>query len=194
MPDVICSGCNKTFSKSENRIQTWLKRRNQRHFCSKKCRRELTVKTHTVGCSVCKNYFIKVGMPTDRIKNHYCPNCRGKVEFKCCICGKSYKRYKSAIRFRKRKKNYCSKQCKNVGQRMDWGVITNRASLRLKWVRQFGKAALICVRCKYDKPYNIELHHKIYVVDGGSNNPDNLELLCKNCHGEEHYKVKPDDD
>ena len=194
MLEVICSGCNKVFLKSESRMQVWLKRGNQQHFCNKSCRKAATVKNHTVMCSICKNYFVKVGMPASETKNFYCPDCRGKVECKCCVCGTLYKRYKSAIRFYERQKNYCSPRCKAIGQRTDWNTITDHSSLRLKWVRQFGKSALICARCKYDKPYNIELHHKTYVVDGGSNNPDNLEPLCKNCHGEEHHRVKPDND
>ena len=194
MPEVFCSGCEKPFIKSNYRMQRWAERGNQRHFCSVKCRKLATNKIHTVICSVCKNYFIKVGMPTDKTKNFYCPDCRGKVDRKCYICGTVYKRYKSAIRFYDRQKDYCSQHCKAIGQRTDWDTIIDRSSLRLKWIRQFGKASLICVRCKYDKPYNIELHHKLYVVDGGRNNPENLEPLCKNCHGEEHHEVKPDED
>lgn len=43
-----------------------------------------------------------------------------------------------------------------------------------------------CERCGYDKhPEILEVHHKDRNRDDG--NPNNLELLCPNCHTEEHY-------
>ncbi|MDD3531197.1 MAG: HNH endonuclease [Candidatus Pacebacteria bacterium] len=42
-----------------------------------------------------------------------------------------------------------------------------------------------CERCGYDKKEIINVHHKDW--NHGNNNLDNLELLCPNCHAEEHY-------
>ncbi len=43
-----------------------------------------------------------------------------------------------------------------------------------------------CERCGYAKyPEILEVHHKDRNRANG--NPDNLELLCPNCHTEEHY-------
>jgi hypothetical protein len=43
-----------------------------------------------------------------------------------------------------------------------------------------------CERCGYDKhPEILEVHHKDRNRSNG--NPNNLELLCPNCHTEEHY-------
>lgn len=32
----------------------------------------------------------------------------------------------------------------------------------------------------------MEVHHKVMIVDGGTNDPENLVVLCKNCHDEYH--------
>lgn len=41
-----------------------------------------------------------------------------------------------------------------------------------------------CVRCHSPGP--LDVHHKIPVSQGGSNDPTNLESLCKLCHAGEH--------
>jgi len=33
---------------------------------------------------------------------------------------------------------------------------------------------------------NIIAHHKIRMMDGGGNSPENIQLLCKDCHDKEH--------
>jgi hypothetical protein len=43
-----------------------------------------------------------------------------------------------------------------------------------------------CIRCGSEK--NIEFHHIIQKVNGGSNNPENLETRCQGCHDYEHSK------
>lgn len=43
-----------------------------------------------------------------------------------------------------------------------------------------------CERCGYDKyPDILEVHHKDRIRKNGES--ENLELLCPNCHTEEHY-------
>jgi 5-methylcytosine-specific restriction endonuclease McrA len=38
----------------------------------------------------------------------------------------------------------------------------------------------VCVRC--GSTHDLQVHHRIPLVDGGSNELDNLELLCARCH------------
>lgn len=85
------------------------------------------------------------------------------------------------------RKIYCSIICKALAQRKEWNNL-GRRQLKQRYMKEFGIQSLKCVRCGHDKIYNIEIHHKIYCVNGGDNNPTNLEPLCCNCHGIEHYE------
>jgi hypothetical protein len=44
----------------------------------------------------------------------------------------------------------------------------------------------VCIRCGSEK--NIERHHIVQRIDGGSNDEDNLQNLCRACHKYEHAK------
>lgn len=41
-----------------------------------------------------------------------------------------------------------------------------------------------CAKCKSQLTASFETHHKIDLQYGGTNHIDNLEALCRNCHGE----------
>lgn len=43
-----------------------------------------------------------------------------------------------------------------------------------------------CIRC--GRELNIEQHHIKHKVNGGSNEPDNLEPRCRDCHKYQHTK------
>ena len=43
-----------------------------------------------------------------------------------------------------------------------------------------------CVRC--GKAGALECHHRIHMDDGGSNDLDNLETLCRDCHIRHHRR------
>jgi 5-methylcytosine-specific restriction endonuclease McrA len=45
-----------------------------------------------------------------------------------------------------------------------------------------------CARCSYSKHEILQIHHKDR--DRGNNVLENLELICPNCHYEEHYLEK----
>lgn len=45
-----------------------------------------------------------------------------------------------------------------------------------------------CERCNYDKYQILQVHHKDR--NRANSNLDNLELICPNCHYEEHYLKK----
>jgi 5-methylcytosine-specific restriction endonuclease McrA len=69
----------------------------------------------------------------------------------------------------------------------------DRAGLRRKWINDLGEESLFCYRCGYDENIKcIHIHHVIYVCNGGTNDPSNLEPLCLNCHTDEHTKNGPD--
>lgn len=139
-------------------------------------------------CSVCGQEFEKKS--SYQGKKAYCPDCRGSEEYICHVCGDSFKVYKSRVRFTG-PPTCCSNECRRIWIRKPWEE-TSRQGLKLKWIREFGEETLVCNRCGHDKPYNIELHHIVYKQEGGSNDPGNLEPLCLNCHGVEHYENGPD--
>ncbi|MDP3997718.1 MAG: HNH endonuclease [bacterium] len=60
-------------------------------------------------------------------------------------------------------------------------VVSQRA-LKLRLLRIRGEK---CERCNYDKREILQVHHK----DGNRQNNEinNLEIICPNCHYEEHY-------
>ncbi|MDQ3996526.1 MAG: HNH endonuclease [Gemmatimonadota bacterium] len=43
---------------------------------------------------------------------------------------------------------------------------------------------VVCVRCGASK--GLQIHHRIPLARGGRNVLDNLELVCRPCHGRAH--------
>ena len=86
----------------------------------------------------------------------------------------------------------CSKACSNKHRT---GVkyklhrprdkVTSQRALKIRLIRVRGRN---CERCGYGKYEILQIHHK----DKNKNNNDllNLELICPNCHFEEHYFEK----
>ena len=62
--------------------------------------------------------------------------------------------------------------------------------MRRKILKERAKDGMAeCDRCK--KIFDIsdlDMHHKIPVSQGGTNEPDNIALLCNDCHKIENYK------
>lgn len=106
-------------------------------------------------------------------------SCR--KEIKCVSCGK--------LILAGLNKKTCSRSCANKNRagivykinRPRDKVITQRAiKLRLFSVR--GRK---CERCGYFKYEILQVHHKDR--NRSNNSIDNLEIICPNCHYEEHY-------
>lgn len=107
-----------------------------------------------------------------------------RKEHPCIICGQP-------IRAGLNKKT-CSRGCSNI----------NRAGIRYKIgsphdkvksqqalkVRLLGERGKNCEHCGYNKYEILQVHHKNR--DRRNNNLDNLELICPNCHCEEHFLEK----
>ena len=107
-----------------------------------------------------------------------------RIETPCIVC-------KTPIMASKNAKT-CSRACANkhrtgikyTGARPRDKVVTERA-LKIRLIAQRGTK---CERCEYSKLEILHVHHK----DRNRNNSDlsNLELICPNCHYEEHYLEK----
>jgi hypothetical protein len=178
METKICNGCGISFQKK------FFDNRNKTFYCSKDCFLNSKRKKVEKICHVCNISFMPANLQSKESIKSTCPTCREKVEVECPICDKKFTIAK--CRLRVRKNVHCSVECKHKSQKKDWNELT-RNNLKQRWIYEFGIENLICNRCGHDKHYNIVIHHKIYVTNGGDNNPDNLEPLCLNCHGTEHY-------
>ncbi len=55
-------------------------------------------------------------------------------------------------------------------------------SIKIRLLKMRGKN---CERCGFGKYEILQIHHKD--KNKTNNNFDNLELICPNCHSEEHY-------
>lgn len=86
-------------------------------------------------------------------------------------------------------KKTCSKSCANK-HRAGIKYKINRPKDKVQYYRGL-KVRLLklkgkkCERCHYDKYEILQIHHKDEIKS--NNNLDNLELICPNCHFEEHY-------
>lgn len=86
-------------------------------------------------------------------------------------------------------KKTCSRECSNKnrtgiqyrGSRLHDKVITIR-QIKMQLLSARGEK---CERCSYNKPQVLQVHHKNR--NRKENKLTNLELICPNCHYEEHY-------
>ena len=117
----------------------------------------------------------------------YCSQaCFGKAcrtNKHCPVCGKEL--------INARAKTTCGRACANrkrAGIRYTGEARKDKvkatSALKLRLVQQRGG---ICERCGYANTRILVVHHKIQRCDGGSDDLDNLELICPNCHAEIHY-------
>lgn len=176
--ETKCEQCNNSFKRKNST-------KDKKRFCSKECFLNSVRKKKEVICYVCEKKYIPTNRQSKVAIKNYCPDCRGTEEINCPVCQKTFKQRKSNIR--KRKNLCCSVECKSIHQRKEWNELS-RGSLKHRWISEFGIENFKCNRCQHDKEFNIVLHHVKYVKNGGDNQPDNLEPLCLNCHGIEHYE------
>lgn len=137
-------------------------------------------------CSVCLKPIYK--RPSQIKKNKgkiYCSSvCYGislRKEKPCIICGK--------LILAGLNKKTCSRKCSNknrVGIRYKIGRPKDKvSSLRIIKRRLMNDRGEKCEKCGYDKYEILQIHHKNR--NNKDNNYKNLEIICPNCHYEEHY-------
>ena len=89
-------------------------------------------------------------------------------------------------------KKTCSRSCSNIHRariRYKIGRPNDKArTLRIIKTQLFKLRGKKCERCEYSKYEILHVHHKDRDVN--NNSPENLELICPNCHYEEHYLEK----
>lgn len=140
-------------------------------------------------CVICARAIYKRPVNLQRSKGRsFCSmSCYGiscRKESPCVVCGKLVLSGLNKIT--------CSRSCSNVHRtgiqyklnRPRDNVFSQRA-LKVRLIETRGSQ---CGRCGYNKVEILHVHHKDRNRE--NNSSDNLELICPNCHYEEHYSEK----
>ena len=134
-------------------------------------------------------------LPTHRYAKYCSRNCatelrKNKTECVCVLCRNIFYRRPSSLVKSKSGFYFCSRKCKDTAQQVG-GILEiqpghykdGSTHYRDKALKYYGHK---CMRCGYSKyPAILKVHHR----DRNRTNNDikNLEVLCPNCHEEEHY-------
>jgi 5-methylcytosine-specific restriction endonuclease McrA len=134
------------------------------------CGKDFELKDSIIAKSKTGNFYCS--------KASYGKSCRKPKN--CPVCG---------IEFLSGKRSStCSRTCSNInrkGIRYKTGKLADK-DLSAVLIAERGVES--CEKCGYDRvPQIIQMHHIIERSKGGSDDPDNLELLCPTCHYEEHH-------
>lgn len=107
-----------------------------------------------------------------------------RKEIPCVVCGKSVL---SGLH-----RKTCSRGCANTHRagikydgRGSKDKVKSQKALKTRLLKERGTK---CERCGYDKFEILQVHHKD--KNRANNNLDNLELICPNCHYEDHFLEK----
>lgn len=109
-------------------------------------------------------------------------SCR--KERPCVVCGK--------LILAGLKKKTCSRGCANkhragIKYKLNQPRSKVKSYRELK-IRLLQKRGRVCEKCGYNKYEILQIHHKD--KNQSNNDLDNLELVCPNCHFEEHFLEK----
>lgn len=137
-------------------------------------------------CSLCKKSVYRRPAELTKSKGRaFCSmRCYGltcRKEIACAICKVKILASRNAIT--------CSRSCSNKyreGIKYKIGRPRDKAeeirAIKLRLLERRGKK---CERCNFAKFQILQVHHKDR--NRKNNNFHNLELICPNCHAEEHY-------
>ncbi len=140
-------------------------------------------------CLICKKQIYRRPSQIEACGNKVfcslvCWGISNRKEKACLICGK--------LILSGLNKKTCSRRCANKsreGIKYKIGSPKDKAqlfkSLKLVLLKERGT---ICSRCTYSKYEILQIHHKDR--NRKNNKLDNLELICPNCHYEEHFFEK----
>jgi len=147
---------------------------------------ERYVRRPNCNCKICNKDIYR--RPNQLAKGDvYCgQECYGKscaIMIACSICGTEFNKGLN--------KKTCSRACANklrIGSKYNGrplkDKVKNSKALKERLIKLRGS---FCERCGFTNTKILNVHHKIRRADGGSNDIENLELICPNCHAEEHY-------
>ena len=140
-------------------------------------------------CLICKKKIYKrpslIEVNGNRIFcSSKCYGFSSRKEVPCIVCGKML-----LAGFNRKT---CGRACANknrTGIKYKIGRPKDKTQLfrilKLRLMEQRGKK---CEKCNYKKYEILQVHHKDR--NRNNNRPENLELICPNCHYEEHFLEK----
>jgi hypothetical protein len=140
-------------------------------------------------CAVCKNPIYRRPSQIEKSGGKvFCSmSCYGfssRREISCVVCGK--------LILAGLNKKTCSRSCANIqrtGIKYKIGRPRDIAkTFRVLKIRLMEERGKICERCNYAKYEILQVHHKNRKRT--DNRSDNLEIVCPNCHYEEHLLEK----
>lgn len=171
---INCINCNKNFQVKNYRKDT-------AKYCSKSCNALHSRIRGIRECEICKKSFefissrCKIAKYCSRKCYHKSQIGRGEIENTCIHCGKIFRDSPC------KKRKYCSKQCVNKSEKSTWKATYN--TIRKNMFRR----GMIekCQICGFNSCKEIlGIHH--IDKNNKNNNPDNLMVLCPNCHSMQH--------
>lgn len=155
-------------------------------------------------CNTCQNSFTAREADLKRGYAKYCSkSCFGKrptkkyvvhdLNTECAYCKKQFYLRPSQLKKSKSGLYFCCREHKDKAQRLEnnlpilqpghYGNGNHSRTYRGLAFRNFPAK---CNRCGYDKYVGVlQVHHKDR--DRTNNTLDNLEILCPNCHHEDHF-------
>jgi hypothetical protein len=194
----VCKNCQKKFLQTQHQI-----------FCSVSCYQEYRhskdsnyrkITYVTLICPVCKKEFKRNKRQIRSIKVYCSHQCAGKdtggfskstsprikrsVQLKCNNCGKDYTGRENS--------KYCCKKCGGEG-RGNRFTGKNNPNYRHGQNGSCGRATakrnyeMKCIVCGFDTA--VVVHHIIPKADNGTNDPENLAVLCPNHHAMVHKNM-----
>jgi predicted nucleic acid-binding Zn ribbon protein len=135
-------------------------------------------------CVVCSRPIYR--RPAERKRgrvfcSQVCYGIANRKETPCVVCGTPILASANA--------KTCGRACSNKNRagikytgRSPKDKVKDERSIKVRVLTFKGEK---CERCGYDKKEILNVHHKDR--NHGNNDMSNLELLCPNCHAEEHY-------
>lgn len=180
---IECDNCKKEFDKKVSKIKL-----SKKHFCSIKCRNDFS--KIKINCQCCKKdlEIYKYIFEKSKSKHFFCNrscsaifnNIKRKNIKKCLYCGKECDNKYCSISCHaadKHKKNY------NSYENGQYDVFKTNRTLKKYLIDKNGYKCNLCGISNWnEKLITLELEHK----DGNyrNNSPENVELLCPNCHSQ----------
>jgi hypothetical protein len=155
-------------------------------------------KLYWFNCLTCKWPFLapKYDGPKYRGRKYCCTECsqiggRTRKSVICDLCGREFKKKLSSFVNSKSGLYFCSRECKDKAQRIESnfpGIHPPHYGTGEGTYREIARRhyPLKCNRCGYDEYVGIlKVHHRDR--NRSNSDPNNLEILCPNCHDLDHF-------